>query len=201
MQNSLLQLDIKTNATKSIRSKIMNLCEENPKVSIDRLITAIGWEYMRTPAFSLRDGGMELANQQKGFQMINPTERWFEGDYFVLYSEFLHNHLQMSCAGITEIRNTFQDWEWCFGRTPKFTVSKSYEYVTATLTIDKGRVADISLYLPPGFASSGFSGTADVISALKGQKFSEEVFYSLEHSLGCSDKFISQGEQKAMASL
>lgn len=83
MQNLLLQLDIKTNATKSIRSKIMNLCEENPKVSMDRLITAVGWEYMRTPAFSLRDGGMELANQQKGFQMINPTERWFEGNFIL----------------------------------------------------------------------------------------------------------------------
>lgn len=57
----------------------MNLCEENPKVSIERLITAIGWEYMRTPAYNLKDGGMELANQQNGFQTINPTERWFEG--------------------------------------------------------------------------------------------------------------------------
>lgn len=114
----------------------------------------------------------------------------------------------MSCAGITEIRNTFQDWEWCFGKTPKFTVSKTYsshllnvEYVTATLTVDKGIITDMSLYLPPGATSSGFSGTADVISSLKGQKFSEELLYSLEHSLGCSDKFISQGEQQAMASL
>lgn len=64
----------------------MNLCEENPKVSMERLIKAIGWEYMRTPAFSLRDGGMELANRQRGFQMINPTERWFEG-LFITHSK------------------------------------------------------------------------------------------------------------------
>lgn len=57
----------------------MNLCEENTNVAMERLITAIGWEYMRTPAYSLQDGGMELANQQRGFQMINPTEKWFEG--------------------------------------------------------------------------------------------------------------------------
>lgn len=113
----------------------------------------------------------------------------------------------MSCAGITEIKNTFQDWEWCFGKTPKFTICKTYpshalntEHVTATLTVDKGRIIDISLYLPPGVVSSGFSGTADVISNLKGQKFSEATLFSLEHSLGCSHKFISQGE-RAMASL
>lgn len=84
--NHFFQWDIKTNATKSIRTKIMNLCEENPNVSMDRLITAIGWEYLRTPAFTVRDGGMELANQQKGFQMINPTESWFKGKHLVMYT-------------------------------------------------------------------------------------------------------------------
>lgn len=60
----------------------MNLCEENPKVSVEKLISAIGWEYMRTPAFEIRDGGLELANQQQGFQMVNPTESWFPGNSF-----------------------------------------------------------------------------------------------------------------------
>lgn len=73
------QTSIKTTATKSIRSKIMNLREENPKVSVDALLRAIGWEYLRTPALNLRDGGMELANQQNGFQMINPSDKWFPG--------------------------------------------------------------------------------------------------------------------------
>lgn len=60
----------------------MNLCEENPKVKIEALIRAIGWEYLRTPAYTLSDGGMELANQQKGFQMINPTDKWFPGKFY-----------------------------------------------------------------------------------------------------------------------
>lgn len=78
-----MKADIKTNATKSIKSKILNLCEENPDISISKLIKAIGWEYMRTPALTLVDGGMELANKQKGFQMINPTNLWFPGNIFL----------------------------------------------------------------------------------------------------------------------
>jgi lipoyltransferase 1 len=62
-----------------MNSKIMNLCEENPKIGIDKLMSAIGWEYLRTPVNSLKDGGKELANKQKGFQMINPSEQWFPG--------------------------------------------------------------------------------------------------------------------------
>lgn len=57
----------------------MNLCEENPQVSVSSLIKAVGWEFLRTKAISMKDGGMELAYKQKGFHMVNPTENWFPG--------------------------------------------------------------------------------------------------------------------------
>lgn len=57
----------------------MNICEENPKVSVKKLFNTVGWEYLRTAALTVKDGGMELAHKQKGFQMINPTEQWFPG--------------------------------------------------------------------------------------------------------------------------
>lgn len=81
MSQSLQKQDvgIETNATKSIKSKVVNLCEENPQITVASLLKAVGWEYLRTPALKIADGGMELANQQKGFQMINPTEKWFPG--------------------------------------------------------------------------------------------------------------------------
>lgn len=78
-----LQLDIKTNATKSVRSKILNLCEENPDLTVSGLMTSIGWEYLRTHPLELIDNGMEYANQQNGFQLINPTENWFPGKDFL----------------------------------------------------------------------------------------------------------------------
>lgn len=42
--------------------------------------------------------------KQRGFQLINPTEKWF--------------------PGLMEIRNNFSNWDWCYGKTPKFTVQK-----------------------------------------------------------------------------
>lgn len=46
---------------------------------MDKLISAIGWEYLRTKALVLEDGGQELVQRQKGFQYVNPTEDWFPG--------------------------------------------------------------------------------------------------------------------------
>lgn len=121
-------------------------------------------------------------------------------------------------AGITEIVDTLKDWEWCYGKTPKFTISRTYsvppqlvttpininEYVTVTITVEKGRISDVSLYLPPGLSSTGFSGDANVITNLKGKKFTEDIFLGLESSLGGSDnsdKFATEGEQQVMTSL
>lgn len=46
---------------------------------------SVGWEYLRTHPLELIDGGMELANRQKGFQMVNPTEEWFPGKIFCFF--------------------------------------------------------------------------------------------------------------------
>lgn len=42
--------------------------------------------------------------KQRGFQLINPTEKWF--------------------PGLMAIREEFASWDWRFGKTPKFTVTK-----------------------------------------------------------------------------
>lgn len=74
----------------------MNLCEENPKINVQQLSTAVGWEFMRTTALSLQDGGMELANQQKGFQMVQPSEQWFPGKYLNILNKI--NQLEVAIA-------------------------------------------------------------------------------------------------------
>lgn len=45
--------------------------------------------------------------KQNGFQLINPTEKWF--------------------PGLMKIRDTFASWDWRFGKTPKFTVQKDLQ--------------------------------------------------------------------------
>lgn len=42
--------------------------------------------------------------KQRGFQLINPTEKWF--------------------PGLMDIRDSLTSWDWCYGKTPKFTVQK-----------------------------------------------------------------------------
>lgn len=64
----------------------------------------ISYEYLRTDATDLSIESRELLESQRGFQLINPTEKWF--------------------PGLMEIREEFASWNWRFGKTPKFTVQK-----------------------------------------------------------------------------
>ncbi|XP_056646874.1 lipoyltransferase 1, mitochondrial isoform X2 [Diorhabda sublineata] len=192
------EADIKTNATKSIKSKIMNLCEENPNVEINNLMKAVGWEYMRMHPLKLVDGGMELANNQNGFQLVNPTDGWF--------------------PGLTEIRNQLVSWEWHYGKTPKFNITKSFkipdslvegygisEDLRVTMVVENGKINDISLYVPPGISSQGFSGNVNVITSLIGHKFSEATLGSLEMMISGlvneKDRFVSECLKQVMTSV
>lgn len=74
-----MQSGISTTATPSVRSKVANLVEQDVRVNINRLLEAVGNEYMRTSAISLQDEGDVLKQTQRGFQSINPTEGWFPG--------------------------------------------------------------------------------------------------------------------------
>lgn len=79
----------------------------NKSVNVQQLLTAIGYEFLRTPAEKLADGGREHVMQQRGFQLINPTEKWF--------------------PGLNRLRDEFASWDWRFGKTPKFNVQKNIE--------------------------------------------------------------------------
>lgn len=62
-----------------------NLSDVNSNITVQRLISTIGWEYLRTTALSKQDGGWNFVAKQNGFQMINPTDEWFPGiQHFVL---------------------------------------------------------------------------------------------------------------------
>ncbi|KAB0800546.1 hypothetical protein PPYR_06286 [Photinus pyralis] len=189
---------IQSSGPQSEHSKIFNLCEEYPKICTAGVLRAIGWEYLRTPVNSLKDGGQDLASKQNGFQMINPTERWF--------------------PGITELRNKFSSWDWCFAKTPKFTVTKTFSVsqefmngsgdLRVTMVVEHGRISDITVQIPSGL-STGFSGTANAITSLKYQKFSEDAINALQQSICGSgygllddkDKFGTDCVRQVMTSM
>lgn len=83
------------------------MADVNKNVNVQSLLTAIGYEFLRTTADKLCDGGRDLVMQQRGFQLINPTEKWF--------------------PGLNELRENFTSWEWRYGKTPNFSVQTTIE--------------------------------------------------------------------------
>lgn len=79
----------------------------NRSVNVPQLLSAVGYEYLRTAATALEDGGSVQTMKQRGFQLVNPTEKWF--------------------PGIEELRDNYSSWNWVIGKTPKFTVEKELE--------------------------------------------------------------------------
>ncbi|XP_014356565.2 lipoyltransferase 1, mitochondrial isoform X1 [Papilio machaon] len=170
---------IQTKATESTRSAVANLADIDHKVTVDSLQTAVGYEYLRTPALHLEDGGQGLIMKQRGFQFVNPTDNWF--------------------PGLAELKQELQSWDWCFGRTPVFTVSRTFpvpaeilapsKVYTATqelvinMTVEKGLIDDVTLSIPPGLIESGFHGEASVITHLKGKRFTSEALNALQDAM------------------
>ncbi|XP_015121642.1 lipoyltransferase 1, mitochondrial isoform X2 [Diachasma alloeum] len=169
-------------ATESTRSPVKNLSEINGRVTTDALMSAVGWEYLRTMAMTLEDGGHSLVQKQKGFQMINPTEQWF--------------------PGLDKLKDDFQSWEWNYGRCPKFTVTRDlkipadstnstdngpFHQLKLTLEVKNGIVEDIKLSLPPDVLSNAASQDASVITHLRGAKYDHDI----------TEKIISALERNA----
>ncbi|XP_046978974.1 lipoyltransferase 1, mitochondrial isoform X1 [Vanessa cardui] len=170
---------IQTNATASTPSPVVNLSDLDNRVTVESLQTAVGYEYLRTPALQLEDGGERHIAKQRGFQFINPTEDWF--------------------PGLSELKNDLQTWDWSFGRTPMFTVSRSFpvpsellapskvysaaQELVINMTVEKGLINDVTLNIPPGLVESGFHGEASVITHLKGKRFTSEALNALQDAM------------------
>lgn len=177
LKDALIKEDvqIESRATKSVRSPVKNLIDANRHVNIPQLQTAIGYEFLRTAATTLDDGGRELVMTQRGFQLINPTEKWY--------------------PGLSTLRDQFVSWDWRFGKTPKFSVLKMLQLkcdgkdqdVQLKIVVDAGRIADIMLILP------NCETTIPVVSAFCGQPYTEDNLNNITVSTKeiCLDNVIS----------
>lgn len=164
---------IVTNATTSTRSPIMNLLDINRNIQMDKLLSAIGWEYLRTKALVLEDGRYDLVEQQKGFKFINPTEDWF--------------------PGIDKFASEFRSWDWNFGKSPKFTVTRTLDFpahdgkiyrLNLSLEVQNGIVEEIRMSLPAGLVSTNFAQDASVISNIRGTRYNHEVTENIIAAIG-----------------
>lgn len=115
------------------------------------------------------------------------------------------------------IHDTYASWNWCFGRTPKFNITKSFQIpeciqhdqgisgeIKITMTVEHGKITDIILCLPPSMANEGLATEGTVISELVGQRFSEHAMYTLERLLSTmksdTDRFVTECLKQVMIS-
>lgn len=157
--------EIISKATSSVRSPIKNLADVNKSVNVQQLLTAIGYEFLRTPAEKLADGGREHVMQQRGFQLINPTEKWF--------------------PGLNALRENFASWDWRFGKTPKFNVQKNIQLKSGdevlnlklNIEVEKGLISNIELLL------KNSADVMPIVSSLIGQAYNEDNFDKITGAL------------------
>lgn len=94
-----------------------NLGDVDNRVTVDSLQTAVGYEYLRTPALHLADGGQDLIAKQRGFQFVNPTDDWFPGEAMF--------HSSLSCLML----------------------NKSFIFIIVLLNFHDGCTLEMKLYL------------------------------------------------------
>uniref|UniRef100_T1GJX9 BPL/LPL catalytic domain-containing protein n=1 Tax=Megaselia scalaris TaxID=36166 RepID=T1GJX9_MEGSC len=158
------ELKYVSKATASVRSQIKNLCDVNKTVNVPQLLSAVGYEFLRTSATELVDGGHSQTMKQQGFQLINPTEKWF--------------------PGITEIRDMYASWDWCLGKTPRFEVEKEIQIkadnndlkMTLKVEVDKGLMTNIELVLPTG-------EKAPIVTGLQNKPYDEASLHGIINAL------------------
>ncbi|XP_045475755.1 lipoyltransferase 1, mitochondrial-like [Harmonia axyridis] len=169
-------LNINTNATKSVRSKIMNLSEKIENISVENLMKTIGIEYMRTPAFQGKNKSI-YANSPQGFKYVDPSEEQF--------------------PGISHSLELFTSWKWIHGKTPKFVIKYSIplfpsfdctssDECIATLTVENGIICEIGLMLPHILNDLNIKNTVE--SVLQQSIFSLDTFCVIKEILDESVK-------------
>ncbi|XP_055908993.1 lipoyltransferase 1, mitochondrial [Eupeodes corollae] len=163
-------------ATASVRSPIKNLNDVNRAVNVPQLLSAVGYEYLRTSATELTDGGQDQTMKQRGFQLVNPTEKWF--------------------PGINEIRDLFGSWDWVYGNTPKFQVEKEINLkadekehkMILRIDVEKGLISEMTITMPTNEA-------VPIVSELQGKPYNED---NLQGILGALKMVSTENVKQAM---
>lgn len=156
---------VETRATQSVRVPVKNVRAVDPSVDVESLQESLGWEFLRT-SLDGQDGGMEVACQQRGFQMIRPDESWF--------------------PGITKLREELQSHQWIFGKTPKFKISKHFDLpekffssvcsvnspeIVVELEVNQGTIQNVRIQLPFGLLDADF----DISNLMHGLPFGSDL--------------------------
>ena len=87
-------------------------------------------------------------------------------------------------VGIDNLISDFRSWDWTYGKTPKFTVTRHVEITEPNgsthrlkliLEVANGIVEDIQMALPVDLVPSGCNQNASVITNLRGTRYSHDM--------------------------
>jgi hypothetical protein len=73
-------------ATASVKSKTACLREAEPVARVSDILSAIGRVFLGTQVHDKHHG--PLVTENGGYQMINPNEYWFPGEYYIIIPVF-----------------------------------------------------------------------------------------------------------------
>lgn len=196
--------EIKTKATKSVKSKIINLSEENPDVNVEELLKTVGIRYLNhnNAALLKADTVHKMSNVNSEFSIANPSyvsnEINFESGKFHLVTPNERNF-----PGLEEMRSEFADWPWVYERTPEFTVTKNFKieaklkpesthspgivftqsrtYVfQVNVKVEKGRVSEINIQVPNNYSGMDLNEKLDTLKDARGVKYSDYLLDFIE---------------------
>lgn len=109
--------------------------------------------------------------------------------------------------GIEKLREEFSSWEWIYGRTPEFSVTKTFDMpapngniyrLNLTLEIKKGIVEEIRMSLPANLASPDLNQNAKVFTNLRGMRYDSDVMDNVIAMISCKNfaESMSQNTKK-----
>lgn len=99
----------------------------------------------------------------------------------------------MYFSGLDKSLAEFTSWNWRYGKTPDFTVTREFPVpremtvsegakLKLQMKVSKGLLASVSVTVPPGFVTNAPEGEVAVISGLEGRKFSEDAVALVEEA-------------------
>ncbi|RDD41543.1 Lipoyltransferase 1, mitochondrial [Trichoplax sp. H2] len=148
---------LRSNATASVRSSVINLSQINNAITYDNLCSKIASTFTKT--FHPKINNEELLD-------INPST---ESNY----------------PGIASLRNEMKSWDWIYGKTPDFEIHQSSNLsmgkVTISVVIRKGIISEIKLDVSKAIPSAIID---EISSGLVGCRYGTEdvsgIVYYLE---------------------
>lgn len=172
LRNLLQKRDtgIFTNATKSVPVPVMNLSEIHQTITVESLMEAVSQHYLNC------DSNFKN-NWHYAVKYIQPNEDSF--------------------PGWSESRKIFASWDWCYGKTPQFSVKKYFqipktfktntcfddnEYdreLKVTLEVKDSHIEDAQVHIPLQVNTIQDLVKNKEIDFLKGCKFKDEYLSDL----------------------